>query len=111
MAGVGLLAPSYAYADAKSEICQGIGQVNGGGGCRNDDSLGRVVRTVINIFSIIIGIVAVIMIMVAGFKYITAGGDSGNITSAKNTLLYAVIGLVVVALSQFIVKFVLDKTT
>ena len=68
-----------------------------------------IVTTVINIFSIVVGIVAVIMIIVGGFKYITSGGDSGNITSAKNTIVYAVIGLVVVALAQFIVQFVLTR--
>ena len=51
------------------------------------------------------------MIMVGGFKYITSGGDSGNITGAKNTILYAVVGLVVVALAQIIVRFVLARTT
>ncbi len=68
-----------------------------------------IVTTIVNVFSIVVGIVAVIMIVVGGFKYITSGGDSGNITSAKNTIVYAVIGLVIVALAQFIVKFVLDK--
>jgi hypothetical protein len=62
-------------------------------------------------FSLVVGVVAVIMIIIAGFKYITSGGDSGNVTSAKNTILYAIIGLVVVALSQFIVKFVLGRIT
>jgi hypothetical protein len=44
-----------------------------------------------------------------GFKYITSGGDSGNVTAAKNTIMYALIGLVVVALAQLIVRFVLGK--
>lgn len=65
----------------------------------------------INIFSVIVGIIAVVMIIVGGLKYITSGGDSGDITGAKNTILYAVIGLVVVALAQFIVHFVLTKTS
>ena len=49
------------------------------------------------------------MIMVGGLKYMTSQGDSANVASAKNTILYAVIGLVVVALAQVIVKFVLDR--
>lgn len=68
-----------------------------------------IVTTIVNIFSVIVGIVAVVMIIWGGFKYITSGGDSGNITGAKNTIIYAVIGLVVVALAQFIVQFVLDR--
>jgi hypothetical protein len=70
-----------------------------------------IVTTIVNIFSVVVGIVAVVMIIWGGFKYITSGGDSGNITGAKNTILYAIVGLVVVALAQFIVQFVLDKVT
>ncbi len=84
------------------------------GDCQESTAVGTeriqlIVTTIVNIFSIVVGIVAVIMIVVGGFKYITSGGDSGNITSAKNTIVYAVIGLVIVALAQFIVKFVLNK--
>jgi hypothetical protein len=49
------------------------------------------------------------MIIVGGVKYITSQGESSNITAAKNTILYAVIGLVVVALAQIIVRFVLER--
>ena len=109
-AGSGLVAPSTVLAGSSAdEVCKGIGAVDGSGNCTQDNSLTNVVRNIINIFSIVVGIVAVIMIMVSGFKYITAGGDSGSITSAKQTLIYAVVGLVVVALSQFIVRFVLDQ--
>lgn len=73
------------------------------------DRINKIVTQVVNIFSIVVGIVAVIMIIVGGFKYITSGGDSNSITSAKNTIIYALIGLVIVALSQFIVQFVLNK--
>lgn len=69
-----------------------------------------IIKLVINIFSLLVGVVAVIMIMVGGLKYVTSGGDSGNVTGAKNTILYAIIGLVVVALAQIVVKFVLTKT-
>ncbi len=75
------------------------------------DKINDVIRIVIDIFSLVVGVVAVIMIIIGGLKYITSGGDSGNITGAKNTILYAIIGLVVVALAQFIVKFVLNKAT
>jgi hypothetical protein len=70
-----------------------------------------IITTGINIFSVIVGIVAVVMIIIGGFKYITSGGDSSNVSSAKNTIIYAVIGLVVVALAQFFVQFVLNKVT
>jgi hypothetical protein len=48
------------------------------------------------------------MIIYGGFKYITSGGDSGNVSGAKNTLVYAIVGLIIVALAQFIVHYVLS---
>lgn len=108
--GLGLLAlnPPTVAADAKSEVCKGVGASTGGGCTDTSGSVQRIVKAIINVFSIIIGIVAVIMIMFGGFKYVTAAGDSNNINSAKNTILYAVIGLVVAAISQFLVQFVLN---
>lgn len=87
-----------------------------GDDCEEDVSTGSegintMITTIINVFSIIVGVVSVIMIIYGGFRYITSGGDSGNVSGAKNTIIYAVIGLVVVALAQFIVQFVLDKVT
>src|SRR6266403_1431041 len=71
----------------------------------------NLVHTIVNLLSAIVGIVAVIMIIVGGFRYITSGGNDTSVTSAKNTILYAIIGLVVVALAQIIVRFTLSKLT
>jgi len=74
------------------------------------DKVTAIIKTVINIISVVVGVVAVIMIVFGGLKYITSGGESSNVSSAKNTILYAIIGLVIVAMAQFIVRFVLDKS-
>ncbi|MBW3568754.1 pilin [Candidatus Parcubacteria bacterium] len=108
----------------QNSLCQGGANItenplrgkNAGVDCQNatrdaDEQLNNLIRQVINVFSIIVGVVAVIMIIYGGFRYITSGGDSGNVGTAKNTILYAIIGLVLVALAQFIVKFVLNRTT
>ena len=50
------------------------------------------------------------MIIFGGFKYITSAGNQENIKSAKQTLIYAILGLVIVALAQVIVRFVLNET-
>jgi hypothetical protein len=70
-----------------------------------------IVHTIVNLLSAIVGIVAVIMIIVGGFRYITSGGNDTSVTSAKNTILYAIIGLVIVALAQILVRFTLSKLT
>jgi cytochrome bd-type quinol oxidase subunit 2 len=101
----------------QSGLCQGAtltvtapdAQCNPDNGGNTTDKVNTTITWVINIFSIVVGVAAVIMIIIGGLRYIISGGDSGNVTSAKNTILYAIIGLVVVALAQFIVKFVLTK--
>lgn len=76
-----------------------------------DERVFGLIETVIDIFSLVVGVVSVIMIIIGGLRYITSGGDSGNVSGAKNTILYAIIGLVVVALAQVIVRFVLNTAT
>jgi hypothetical protein len=73
--------------------------------------INRIIHTIVNLLSAVVGVVAVIMIIVGGFRYITSGGNDTSVTSAKNTILYAIIGLVVVALAQLIVRFTLSKLT
>lgn len=73
--------------------------------------INNIVHTIVNLLSAVVGIVAVIMIIVGGFRYITSGGNDTSVTAAKNTILYAIIGLVVVALAQIIVRFTLSKLT
>jgi hypothetical protein len=61
-----------------------------------------------NVLLYIIGAVAVIMIVIGGLRYVISGGDSNQITAAKNTILYAVIGLIVAMLAYAVIGFVLD---
>ncbi len=105
-----LVAPSV-LADAKSEICAGVGAASGTGGCTDPGgkTIDNVIATVVNILSWLVGIIAVIMIIVGGFRYVTSGGDSSSTGTAKSTIIYAIIGLVIVAFAQFIVQFVLTK--
>lgn len=70
-----------------------------------------VITSVINILSAVVGFIAVFMLVYAGFEYITSGGDSSKTNTAKNTILYAVIGVVVVAIAQLIALFVIDRIT
>jgi hypothetical protein len=74
--------------------------------CSNSDATER-----INLLSAVVGIVAVIMIIFGGLRYITSGGNDTSVTGAKNTILYAIIGLIIVALAQVLVRFTLNKVT
>lgn len=73
------------------------------------DTASSYAMTIINTILYILGIVAVIMIVIGGFRYVVSNGDSSAITGAKNTIFYAVIGLVVAILAFTIVNFVVDK--
>ena len=68
-------------------------------------------RKTINIISVIVGVIAVIMIIFGGFRYITSGGQPEKVTGAKNTILYGIVGLIIVAVAQIIVRFVLREVT
>lgn len=84
-------------------------QTCGPEGNKRKCNLGDSIQTVINILLFIIGVVSVIMIIIGGIRYTISNGDSSQITSAKNTILYAVIGLVVALLAYAIVNFVVTQ--
>jgi len=75
----------------------------------NNESVQNLAKRIITTFSIIVGAASVIMIIYGGFRYITSGGESGRVGAAKNALLYAIVGLVIVALAQIIIRFVLNQ--
>jgi len=120
-AGLALLVPAIAApvlvhaAEIQNNLCAGANlSFTEATGCTDtaaESSVNNIVTLVINIFSIIVGIIAVIMIIIGGIKYITSGGDATNVSSAKNTILYAIIGLVIVALAQILVRYVLSKVS
>lgn len=100
------LVPATVGAAPSDEINKGVNSVDGGTGANDINGL---IRNVINILLFIVGAAAVIMIIIGGLRYVTSGGDSSNVTAAKNTILYAVVGLVVASLAFAIVNFVVDK--
>lgn len=96
---------SPVHADAKSEINKGFIGVGGTGG----ENLSVSLKNIINTILFVLGAVAVIMIIIGGFRYVLSAGDSSAITAAKNTIFYAVIGLVIAILAYAIVNFVLTN--
>jgi len=66
-----------------------------------------VFKQITNTILYIVGIIAVIMLIIGGIKYVVSGGDSKKVTDAKNTVLYAIIGLVISFLAFAIVNFVI----
>lgn len=71
------------------------------------DKLFDIIKNVINVMLYAAGIIAVIMIIIGGINYAISSGDNAKITSAKNAIFYAVIGLIIAALAYAIVNFVI----
>jgi hypothetical protein len=118
LVAIPVMAPAVAFADfdtttVQKSLCNGSNgntELGTTTSCAPEATGGleSIMRKIIQIFSIIVGFVAVVMIIVGGIKYITSGGDSGNISGAKNTIIYAIIGLIIVAVAQLVVHFVLN---
>lgn len=75
-------------------------------GANQSASFDSTVTTAINLFLYVIGALAVIMIIYGGFKYVTSAGEASAVSSAKNTIMYAIIGLIVAILAWAIASFV-----
>ena len=95
-----------AGVSAQDQVKKGI---DNAGGTVNNFNIGTAITNIINIMLYALGAIAVIMIVIGGIRYTTSNGDSNGIQSAKNTILYAVAGLVVAILAYAIVNFVVSN--
>ena len=66
-------------------------------------------KTITNVLLFILGAISVIMIIIGGLRYVISGGNSTAVTAAKNTILYAIVGVVVALLAYAIINFVLGS--
>lgn len=108
MLGLTLLATSM-----QAEACSGAQcVVNSAKGSNTGvSSVPGVFDNIATTLLFVIGAVAVIMIIVAGFKYVTSNGNPQAVESAKSTILYSVIGIVVAILAYAIVRFIVRALT
>jgi len=72
----------------------------------NGDS--SIVRRAINIMLFGVGVLSVVMLIFGGFRYVISGGKKESVTNAKNTILYAIIGLLVAVFAYAIINFILS---
>ena len=112
-ATAGLVTSPAAYAECTEGADGGLA---GGAGCaqgkdQQSDLFGNegIFKTITNVLLFIIGVISVIMLIIGGIRYVVSGGDSAAITSAKNTILYAIVGVVVAILAYALVNFVITS--
>lgn len=102
---------AYAQTSPQESACVGAGGNWTGGECDmpGDGSLDGIFETITNVLLFLVGAVSVIMLIIGGFKYVVSGGDSSKTESAKNTILYAIVGIVVAVLAYAAVDFVIEQ--
>lgn len=99
-----------------AQECNVSGGIDAGANCAKPTGAqsnlfgeGGIFQTITNILLFLIGAISVIMLIIGGIRYVVSGGDQGAITSAKNTILYAIVGIVVAFLAFAAVSFVTQQ--
>lgn len=106
LAFVAVFVPTNTYA---LDLQGGIDAAKPSGAAGNSNLFngdGSIFNTIVNALLFLIGAISVIMLIIGGIRYTLSAGDSGNVTAAKNTILYAIVGLIVAFLAFAIVNFV-----
>lgn len=108
---VATLSPTYAacsnVCDAACNVPQSVKDAAGCGGA-STEPISSVITNIINTIIGMLGLVAVIFIFIGGVNYMTSAGDAGKLKKAKDTILYACIGLAICALSFAIANFAIN---
>ena len=106
--GVTVIAGS---GDVSAQINNGLNAANPGTGPTNLTGTDGVFTTVVNVLLFVIGAISVIMLIYGGIRYTTSGGNANSVTAAKNTIMYAIIGLIVAIFAYAIVNWVVGAST
>lgn len=93
--------------DASSPMCAGY--TEGKNSATNDNPVQKTIGTAINLFAFFGGAIAVFYVIFGGFKYVTSAGNAEKASSGRQTIFYALIGLVLIVVAQQLVLFVISK--
>ena len=103
---ISMIPTASAAIIGSGDLPSNLGEATGG-----ESSLRSIIVKVINYFLGFLGLIAVIMIIYGGFTYVTAAGKQEAVDSAKKTILYAIVGIVIILLSFAIVNTVVGVAT
>ena len=101
--GVSVISSDGVFALSLSD---GLGAAEGAQGLARDTDGNSIGTTIINILLWLVAILSVIMLIFGGIKYATSAGSSEKITSAKNTIMYAIIGLIIAVFSWALISWI-----
>lgn len=100
---------SVSAIDCSGTACINDGINSTGDGTTDGPTLDGVFKTVVNVLLYVIGAISVIMLIIGGIRYTISGGNSTHVTAAKNTIMYALIGLIIAFLAYAIINWVLTS--
>lgn len=106
---VGAATPTFAACSSPKDCVKSGLDAAGGNSSGTQKSASSIIKTIVNALLFILGAIAVIMIVIGGIKYTTSNGDASAVSGAKNTILYAVIGLLIAISAYAIVNFVVAR--
>ena len=106
--------PSHAVTDGTCDetdisFSEGADCAKGDDQASNLFGTGGIFATITNVLLFLIGAISVIMLIIGGIRYVVSGGDQAQVTGAKNTILYAIIGIIVAFLAYAAVRFVTNS--
>jgi hypothetical protein len=90
----------------QSAVCTDTGKANQDSAA---DPLIDRLQKIADIVAFVAGAAAILLILVGSIQYITSAGDSNKVSNAKNTIIYALIGLIVIVLAASIITFVVGR--
>lgn len=96
--------PSYAL---DFNIQSGVNTAHGASQPTELFGTAGIFTTIVNILLFIIGALSVIMLIIGGIRYTVSGGNASAVTAAKNTIIYAIVGIIVAVLAFAIINFIL----
>lgn len=114
LVGVVFLLPASAeainlFGDACSQSGSDESAACSGTGTAGSNPIVNTLNKVTVLVSVIAGAAAVILLVIAGFMFVTSGGDTSKVESAKKTVIYTVVGLFVIVLARLIIGFVISN--
>lgn len=108
MMGIGMVLVPAPSAHAISVFTPCSGNTTSKVCASKSDNATSFAKTAVNLLLTVLGIISVIMIVIGGIRYTTSGGDAAGLKNARDTIIYAVVGLIVAILSFSIVNFVIS---
>jgi hypothetical protein len=98
----------FKFASTQSQkACEGVEAT--GATCDTGSELLGYFSVISNTLIFLVGAIAVIMVIIGALRYVLSNGDSAGLKSAKDTILYALIGVVVAMISYALVQFVIAR--